>query len=515
MKLLDLNSKKNRLLLAAFCTYVFGIIANAFCYFNMNYSNDSLLVYQDDSVWQISIGRYLHPVYFWIRGNLYTPFWVGLIALFFLSMSNWMLIELFEFKKIYLVLFTCGIMTVNASETLLHATYLHDLDIYAVSLALSVGAVYAFFRWRKFKWISFIFVALSLGLYQSYIQVTIFLFMIMFVKQLLEDRTVKNVIFDGLKAICSIIAGGITFYVIWKVVQWGTNIELGQGYHGPLFASLGKYTLDSLIYSIVNTIYREKVWLCSPLTYHSSLMGILNICILLIMAVSGLFLLIKKKLSILTNIVIFILIAFMPYGMNIVCFLTQGMEHELMMYSFYLIYPFALLLIEKCCEYLGDLNIKKWYRKVIPVILGIFLFNNIIFANEAYMLKEVEYDATLSTMTRVLDRIEQVDGYQVGETPTAIVGSLENSTLGIERNGFDYSGVGMNQIFSATNNRTYELYLHRVLAYPVNLIEEENVFELYENSEYIQDMPCFPEKNSCQIVDGVLVVKFSDIEDIE
>ena len=32
-------------------------------------------------------------------------------------------------------------------------------------------------------------------------------------------------------------------------------------------------------------------------------------------------------------------------------------------------------------------------------------------------------------MTRIIDRIEQVDGYVVGETPVVLVGSLENSKL--------------------------------------------------------------------------------------
>lgn len=47
------------------------------------------------------------------------------------------------------------------------------------------------------------------------------------------------------------------------------------------------------------------------------------------------------------------------------------------------------------------------------------LFDRGIYANQMYLKKDLEYDATLSVMTRVVDRIEQVEGYIPGETPSS------------------------------------------------------------------------------------------------
>ena len=45
-------------------TFVFGLLAHGFAYFNANFSHDAL--YQltaDDDLWQVSLGRFLQPVW--------------------------------------------------------------------------------------------------------------------------------------------------------------------------------------------------------------------------------------------------------------------------------------------------------------------------------------------------------------------------------------------------------------------------------------------------------------------
>lgn len=73
----------------------------------------------------------------------------------------------------------------------------------------------------------------------------------------------------------------------------------------------------------------------------------------------------------------------------------------------------------------------------VAVLLGLSLLGTTIFANQVYLKKALEYDSTLSVMTRVLTRAEAVSGYKPGETPTAIIGTLDCSELSVTHDGFE------------------------------------------------------------------------------
>ena len=63
------------------------------------------------------------------------------------------------------------------------------------------------------------------------------------------------------------------------------------------------------------------------------------------------------------------------------------------------------------------------------VLVGAIIFNNVVFANQVYLKKVLEYDATASLATRVVDRIEQTDGYVPGETTVAFVERFDSSPI--------------------------------------------------------------------------------------
>lgn len=78
-------------------------------------------------------------------------------------------------------------------------------------------------------------------------------------------------------------------------------------------------------------------------------------------------------------------------------------------------------------------------------------------------------------MTRVIDRMEQTDGYVVGETPVVIVGSLIDSELSVDHQGFKYiNAEGVKENFSATYLANYSAFFDSILDYPVNLITDKD-----------------------------------------
>ena len=53
--------------------------------------------------------------------------------------------------------------------------------------------------------------------------------------------------------------------------------------------------------------------------------------------------------------------------------------------------------------------------------------SNIIYANQIYLKKELEYQSTLSVMTGLTERLESTPGYIPGETSVSFLGSLAES----------------------------------------------------------------------------------------
>ena len=115
-------------------------------------------------------------------------------------------------------------------------------------------------------------------------------------------------------------------------------------------------------------------------------------------------------------------------------------------------------------------------------------------------------------MTRVLDRIEQLDGYEPGETPVCFVGNISRSPIAMTRPGFeDYAYfTGADKLFAITDENMFWMYLGDVMAYPMARLDTADLSEAQKKAA--DGMDCFPKKDSVRMVDGAVVVKFSGEE---
>ena len=104
-------------------------------------------------------------------------FFLGFLSLFFIGITSYLITKLLSIKNKLLIGFVCGILITNLTVTLLNATYILDVDIYMFSLLLAVLSVYIFRRYKYGFLFSPLLLVGSLGLYQSFFQVAIFLFM--------------------------------------------------------------------------------------------------------------------------------------------------------------------------------------------------------------------------------------------------------------------------------------------------------------------------------------------------
>ena len=126
-------------------------------------------------------------------------------------------------------------------------------------------------------------------------------------------------------------------------------------------------------------------------------------------------------------------------------------------------------------------------------------------ANQAYMKKDLEKTATISLVTRIIDRIEQLDGYSPNDTQVYVVGDLRYSDLNRGNMDIPYleSKCGLWYNYSATYN--FVRYITDYMNYPMRIAVNSNLADTND----VKNMPAFPANGSVKMIDGAAVIKLS------
>lgn len=520
-----------------FWTYLFGLIAHAYVFFNSALSHDALYqVFSDDNQWQVSLGRFLQPLVRLMRGSINAPWLVGLLGLFFVALSAWMVLSLVRLRGRLACALVCGVFSTNLCLSLLNASFTPWVDVFMLSLFLAVAAAYLFARARR-RWLGVLLggvcLAASLGLYQSYVSVAAGLMMILFVDFALENRRVGELVAFAGRALATLVLGAALY---WLGVQaalrlWGTALT---GFYNDI-SGVGDFSGVSVPALIV---YTYRYFLLSFLRPGGSIPAAVTAANLALAAggAACFFLLIRlRRVRALNAILALLCLAAMPFALNVSAFLSKGTVHGLMTYAFNLVYVLLLCLMSRFgaedARAHGALppdgdprpaqvpspvadsrpRLRRIARAAMAACVGVLLFANIVYANGLYLKKELEQESFAMLMTRILDRVEQVEGYVPGRTPVAFLGEFDDAALVLKRAPFaaHYKNAGMSQSVPLTYSPLYPAYFEKVLGYPINLVPYENLPALCKSPQ-AQNMGVFPAADSVQMVDGCVYVRMAE-----
>ena len=135
---------------------------------------------------------------------------------------------------------------------------------------------------------------------------------------------------------------------------------------------------------------------------------------------------------------------------------------------------------------------------------------SIVFSNQVYLTKNLEFESTLSLTSRIIDRLEETDGYRPGFTPVAMIGSPEASIFSVERKGFEHLSAldAAKANYAVTSEDEMLWYCWEVLGYPSNFVSTFELSQLKEH-EAVKSMPAFPAEGCCAFVGDTLVLKLN------
>ena len=489
-------------------TLLFALLCSAYRYLSLGFSGDSTLIYQGgDVLYQISLGRFLQPVYWLIRGQLTAPFLIGFFATAFFLLSTILISDVLLIHSPLSLAILCGIIVSNETIAVSNATYLPWTDVYALSLLFCVLGVYMDHKLPFGFLISPIFYVGCLGLYSSYITCAATLLIIKYLKETLEGTDPLLVFKKGIRSVFSLLLGLLLYALVLKVVLSILRIPASNEYNGV--GRLAEITPESFLSFLPDSYMIPLKFLFDVhdrqvIASHRALIPVaMNLLILLLFAI--LLVIRMRRLSTGGRILTCFLLLVLPFGMDFVYLIANGIINGLMIFSFYFFYllcPIALETIPK----VSFVRKNRFFRYafVFPILLVVLM--NVRFSNQLAIKRDVEYQSTLSAVSRILEDAESTPGYVPGETEVIINGYLPASRIAMVREGFEpftpYQGA--RYTYAAAYETSTEWYIEYILGRSMNIISDRARRLL--SAEELDAMPRFPSAGYVRMMDGILYI---------
>ena len=225
-----LSRREIRRIFALTALFFFAAYGSRFV--TLGFSHDSLQIAQSTNLrFQLSLGRFAQPLYWLIRGDIVMPYVIGLLSFAFLSASICLCCSLLAIRSTLGIACVCMALCCNATLSISSATFIPWLDVYMLAFLLSSLSVFLCERTRRGFLAAPLLLCLSLGLYQSYLQTAILLFLMLLIHHALDGKPLPALIADGFKAVFVLLAGLLLYMLASKLSLRVMNVEVANTYN--------------------------------------------------------------------------------------------------------------------------------------------------------------------------------------------------------------------------------------------------------------------------------------------
>lgn len=437
--------------------------------------------------------------------SFYTIPWViGLLGILFLSLAAAALTEALELKKPWVIVVCSGLL---ASFPALASTfaYVFTLDGYMLALLLAVLAVVLTKKYQKGFLAGGVCLAFSLGIYQAYLPFAMILSVFCILMLLSEDGTGKEKLRKILHYLYMGILGVVLYYGILQVLLRLQGKQLAsyqgidgmaQGNNAGLLTSIKQMYVDFLKFTLRGNVL-----------YQNWISGVALLLLLFAALFAG-GVLVKnrkwwKKPGFFGIIILAVLV--LPVITNVILIISPSVTYHLLMRYQWVLYLIGLAAFVGNGTEEGKTGaVLQWLALCCGVVL-VFFYG--VVDNIGYSNLQKRYEKTYAYCVRLLDRIEQTEGYYQG-IPIAMIGVVgEDEFPGTDITLDVTSGmIGLNGDSLLYTGENYRLFMQHYLGATLNILPADAMKEMYYDEEYIE-MDSFPGENSIRIIDGILYVK--------
>ena len=473
---------------AALFSLLFMFAAHAFCFFNLTYSSGSVMLsVSGGRSAQIAGGQFLQPLYFRIRGSVSSPLLVGMLSALYLTLANAVIAWLLELRRPLSLFALCGAMTANAAVTSICAGALNTADAAFLALLLAALAAACCLRVRLGLFPGAVLLAASLGLEPTAASFFAALTLIVLLSDLIAARDPRAFL-RGAVRLLLVLALGAALYSAGDLLmlrrsgldQQAALQTAGDGLSGLWLAPIRALFAPLTAYAALSVALRALIALLAVLAFAASFRALGAACASLL------------TLGVLA----------MPLACNLPVFIADAVPQITMAYCL-----MDVLFIMLLARLTPD---KAHVQHLAAGAFGVIFLGSIVFSNQVYLKKNLEFESTLSLMSRVIQRIEETEGYVPGETPVAILGTPEASVFSVERKGFEHLSAldAASGNYAVSTDEDMIWYCWQVLGYPLNFVSTFELEQLKE-SEAARVLPAFPAEDCCTFIGETLVIRLS------
>ncbi len=488
-----------------FAALIVGLISHLYKIPNWLPNWDSL-VFRYDSQNMIALGRWFLPVVCSFSSFYDLPFLNGIIAIIFHALSSVCICKIFNVKK-KMTAFLIGAVIVSFPTVTSVMMYNYVADGYSIAFFLSTLAALYMTKEKPRYIISSGLVALSTGIYQAYITVTIMLVLFKLIDEIIYHNTsFCDVLKKSLRMILSGVLGVALYSVILKLILGVFSVELldYQGINSS--TTLSGLDIFGSLYNIKETFVKRFFDLSGGINVHVAI----NSFVLIFTLMCYLKCIVKNKIyKNPANIFALVILGVMLIiGSGVLAFLNPQLDyHNLMLMGHCVFYLFFVMLYERKT----DVNekhacIKCW---VVLIMALSIITNQVVISNVSYHKAQIAYEKSYGVLMRIADRIDEIPEAETCDR-ILVLGALDNSTqysvnltpdiTGIT-NGYiirkDDETVGQSVLCSALNDycgKDYEFVSG----------EEKNMMA---QSERVKAMKKWPSKDCISVIDNTIIIK--------
>ena len=500
----------------------------------------------------ITSGRWFLTVACGFSSYFTIPWVIGLLGLLFLALAAAALTALLELRDTLTIILVSGLL-VSFPALASTFAYVFTMDGYMLALLLAVLSVLCTKKWKSGFWPGAVCLAFSMGTYQAYLPFAILLciyevLMIFMDEGLLKPgksdrrasekvggvskekpdrksdgksdssgaqgmsymfRMLKMKLKMALHYLYMGVLGVILYYVLLRILLLIQGKELASyqgisgmegGGSGLGLASVAHMYRDFLSFTVKGNVLFHGVY---------SLGAILVLGAVTIFVVFRLVLKRKWWKSLGFFVIIALAAVLIPPATNVILLISPDVTYHLLMryqWVLYLILPVAFV-----SRFSGEDSkgiLMQWGMLAAAFVI---VFHYGVTDNIGYSNLQKRYEKTYAYCVRLLDRIEQTEGYYQG-IPIAMVGVVgynpfpeTDITMSVTSNM-----IGLNGDTLLYTGENYQVFIQNYLGATLNIMSPEEMGDIYFSPEYIE-MESFPAASSVKIVDGVMYVKTENV----
>jgi len=459
-------------------------------------------IYFDQNM--ITSGRWFLTVACGFSSYYTIPWLIGVLGLFFLGAASAALSELLEIKKTWAIVLVSGLLTAFPALASTFA-YVFTLDGYMLALLLAVLAVLLTKKYPLGFLPGALCLAFSLGTYQAYLPFAMILSVYAVLMIAAGSGTVKHKVGSSLRFLYMGAIGTAAYYIILQVLLklQGKTLDTYQGINGMVSGSR-----PGLLRTAAG-MYRDFLafTLKGNVLFHNAFSA--SACLLLALAACAVWFRMVKDRKWWKNpvffVIIILLLAIFPLITNIILLISPGVTYHLLMRYQWVLYLIGMAAFVS--KNVKDNRPGAWAEWAAAAAAFVLVFHYAVTDNIAYSNLQKRYEKTYAYCVRLLDRIEQTEGYYEG-IPIAMVGVVSDVqypatdvTLPVTANMIGMYGDSL--LYTGDN---YREFMKHYLGATLNILPAEAMAEAYYSEEY-EAMDSFPGENSIRVIDGIMYIK--------